>query len=339
VLGAGHGKAGVWGDTGGASGGGYYGVLGTADNNSAGGFYNNGAATTLIVGNSAPYMGYSGDALDATANGFEAFAVRGVNPNFIGVTGNTGTISATGQSNEYPAGVWGDTSTNIGFSFGVIGTADDNTAGLFANNSDRDTTLEVFNGGTGGLGAAVLVAAGPSGVCSMNTRGDMGCTGKVITTADVEGGARKVALYSVQSPENWFEDFGSAALSNGAATVALDATFAQTVNSGIAYHVFLTANGDCKGLYVTQKSPTSFEVREMGGGTSSVAFDYRIVAKRAGFESVRLADVTAQIKRQAIPIGKARRSAQPTIAPKSTTGKPVARLGTATPASTRPVPH
>ena len=36
------------------------------------------------------------------------------------------------------------------------------------------------------------------------------------------------------------------------------------------------------------KTPTSFEVRELGGGDASIAFDYRIVAKRLGYEDVRL---------------------------------------------------
>jgi hypothetical protein len=38
------------------------------------------------------------------------------------------------------------------------------------------------------------------------------------------------------------------------------------VNANLEYHVFLTPNGDCKGLYVHQKTATSFEVRELGGG-------------------------------------------------------------------------
>jgi hypothetical protein len=33
-------------------------------------------------------------------------------------------------------------------------------------------------------------------------------------------------------------------------------------------------------------------VRELGGGRSTVAFDYRIVALRRGFENVRLEDLT-----------------------------------------------
>jgi hypothetical protein len=55
--------------------------------------------------------------------------------------------------------------------------------------------------------------------------------------------------------------------------------------------VFLTPNGDCHGLYVASKSARGFTVRELGAGSSSIAFDYRIVAKRRGFEQVRLAEV------------------------------------------------
>jgi hypothetical protein len=35
-----------------------------------------------------------------------------------------------------------------------------------------------------------------------------------------------------------------------------------------------------------------FEVRELQHGTSNISFDYRIVAKRRGYESVRLEDIT-----------------------------------------------
>jgi hypothetical protein len=45
-------------------------------------------------------------------------------------------------------------------------------------------------------------------------------------------------------------------------------------------------------LYVTNETSTSFEVREQGEGTSNIAFDYRIVAKRIGFENIRLEDKT-----------------------------------------------
>jgi len=96
-------------------------------------------------------------------------------------------------------------------------------------------------------------------------------------------------LYCVESTENWFEDFGEAHLINGKAVVNIEALFSQTVNTGLTYHVFLTPGGECSGLYVTNKKPYSFEVRELNSGNSSITFSYRIVAKRKGFESLRLA--------------------------------------------------
>ena len=46
------------------------------------------------------------------------------------------------------------------------------------------------------------------------------------------------------------------------------------------YRVFLTPEGDCRGLYVRRKSAASFEVRELMGGGSAAAFAYRIVGRR-----------------------------------------------------------
>ena len=52
------------------------------------------------------------------------------------------------------------------------------------------------------------------------------------------------------------------------------------VNLDVPYKVFLTPDGNCRGLYVYRKSATTFEVRELGRGHSNISFDYRIVAKR-----------------------------------------------------------
>lgn len=48
---------------------------------------------------------------------------------------------------------------------------------------------------------------------------------------------------------------------------------------------------------MTNKTPTSFEVRELGGGLANIDFDYRIIAKRKGYEDIRLADKTEIVKR------------------------------------------
>jgi len=142
------------------------------------------------------------------------------------------------------------------------------------------------------------MASTPDGICGFGGAGDMTCTGQVKTLATTGGGSRKVETYAMQSAENWMEDFGSGLLQSGVAVVKIDATFAETVSATADYHVFITPNGDSKGLYVIKKTATSFEVRESGGGTSSLSFDYRIVAKRRGYEGQRLTDVTENFNRE-----------------------------------------
>jgi hypothetical protein len=61
--------------------------------------------------------------------------------------------------------------------------------------------------------------------------------------------------------------------------VKLDADFAKVIATD-GYRVFLTPEGNCKGLYVARKRGGAFEVRELNGGTSSVPFSYRIVGRR-----------------------------------------------------------
>jgi hypothetical protein len=206
----------------------------------------------------------------------------------IGVYGQDVEASASGSSQGFELGIWGDSGESSAIA--VLGSADDGWALYGLNNSDTNATLYVSNAGTGGTGA-VIQAVGKGGMCTADVNGSFSCTGGVAAVASVNGGA-KVALSAIHSAENWFEDAGSGQLSSGQAVVNIESVFGETVNTGVEYHVFLTPNGDCKGLYVAQKSPTSFVVKELGGGTSSIAFDYRIMAKRSGFETVRLADKT-----------------------------------------------
>ena len=121
--------------------------------------------------------------------------------------------------------------------------------------------------------------------------GNLNVTGTKSSVAQLSDG-RVVALYAVESPENWYEDFGTVRLSHGVARVLIDPTFAQTTNTELVYKVFLSPNGKCQGVYVAKKTATEFEVRELRHGKSNVTFDYRIVARRRGYESVRLKEVS-----------------------------------------------
>lgn len=154
----------------------------------------------------------------------------------------------------------------------------------------------------GGTDTAVIIGARADGdfIRAFRSGGDlrfrllndggfiaMGPKSAVVETASFG----KRLLYAMESPQNWFEDFGKARLVKGQANVRLDPIFLETVNTMDDYHVFLTARGNCKGLYVANQTSTSFEVMELQHGKSDIAFDYRIVAKRKGYEQTRLTEL------------------------------------------------
>lgn len=208
-----------------------------------------------------------------------------------------GELSANGESitgsgiSFGGSGTWGDGGPNDSSSglanYAVIGTTDNKSAGIFWDNSPNYYNLFAFNYATGSTGFPFAAENGDGAGCNIDPEGDLSCTGSKNAVVPVDAGRHQVALAAIESPRNWFEDFGSAELVGGVATVRLDARFIQTVNTKAEYHVFLTPNGDCKGLYVHQKTANSFEVRELGNGNSSVRFDYRITALRKNYENVR----------------------------------------------------
>jgi hypothetical protein len=268
------GGAGVWGDAGTF---GSTGVLATAD-----------ATTALAAINNNPLipaLESTNDSTSGTAPGISGNSNSSVG---IGVLGNVGQESETwGENSGFaPTGVSGD-SGNLG-GIGVWGTADSGYA-IFGENNGPYVTglfLNSSNSASYALEAGTLTRN-----CLVDTGGDLTCTGNVSGAVQGQGG-RVVRLYAVQSPDNWFEDFGSATLKNGSATIPLDPNFAATVNTSVEYHVFITPKGDSEALYIANETASGFEVHEHGGGRSNISFDYRIVGRRKGYENVRLEDVT-----------------------------------------------
>lgn len=240
------------------------------------------------------------------SNFSETIGLWGYSASGIGIGTYSEAVGASteGKTNGYiesaSVGVWADTTGDGTTEFGGIGvlsTVDMGYSIIGLSNSDLPTsffenddtfefadTLETYGGSFGGE-------------CDIDVQGDLSCSGSITPVAGVDGGFRKVALNTISSPESWFEDAGSAQLSNGKAVVNIEPVFGQTVNTGMEYHVFLTPKGDCQGLYVSNETPQGFEVHELRGGTSSIAFDYRIMAKRKGFEKLRLADKTRQFSK------------------------------------------
>ncbi len=217
-----------------------------------------------------------------------------------GLTLSGGTTGVSGSGSTY--GVYGSSGTiSEGGLYGVYGTG--GLYGIYGTGRGTGVYGIATGGGANGVvgqgGDAGVVGDGNvfgvygsssnwAGYFSGNVRvtGNLTVLGTKSAVVDTKDYGTRT-LYAVESPENWFEDFGTGQLTNGAAVITIEPVFAETVNLTEDYHVFLTPNGDCA-LYVDKKSPTTFTVRAMGGQTCSIAFDYRIVAKRLGYEDVRL---------------------------------------------------
>ena len=248
----------------------------------------------VTAGSSNSSYGVVGDAVASTGIPYGVYGVA-QSPTGIGTFGQNGALSDTGAywlTLGQGFGIFGDAGTVIGSTTGLGGFADNGKAGVFQNGGTIGYTTLTSIAGNAASYPFLAFNNATQEFCEITAIGDLGCTGTKNALVPIDGGARRVALSAIESPQNWFEDFGSAQLSSGSAVVAIDPDFAQTVNTATNYMVIPVPNGDCKGLYVTNKTPTSFEVQELGGGTSSIRFDYRIVVLRKKYENVRFADHT-----------------------------------------------
>lgn len=110
-------------------------------------------------------------------------------------------------------------------------------------------------------------------------------------------------LYAVESSEVWFEEIGTGYLEDGAVTVHFDPIFAETVNLNVDYHVTVTpVCAEAVLLFVSDKTAKGFTVQgvTLDNQPSSCAFDYRVSAKRLGYENTRLSptDMSSNSKDQ-----------------------------------------
>ncbi|SFW33530.1 Outer membrane protein OmpA [Chitinophaga sancti] len=107
-------------------------------------------------------------------------------------------------------------------------------------------------------------------------------TGTKSTIVKDEAGTRRL-LYCPEAPEVLFQDYGTGELTNGKAHIDLDKLLTQhiLVDAKHPLKVFIQLEGDCNGVFVTNKSATGFDVKELQNGASNVSFTWQIVASRA----------------------------------------------------------
>lgn len=222
------------------------------------------------------------------------FGVYGRSTNGIGVYGTSPSFYGVHGNSPSGAGVFGLSDTGFGvygYSSGVGGRA----VGLYgvANSGEGLVGLTQTGIGVHGNATSGGLAARFDGPTVVNGSFTVVGGAKSAAVPHADGDFRRV--YCQESPEPWFEDFGTATLANGRAEVALDPEF-EAVVKGDDYLVFLTPVGvDCS-LYVSRKGPHRFEVRSVGGSARDGTFDYRVVSRRKDavgkrLERIRAADI------------------------------------------------
>jgi hypothetical protein len=287
---------GVWGQTSSSSG---TGVFGIANSSTSGGQpigvyglvanatgagmegVNQHASGTgaVLVGNNAGGLyltNGSGAAFTGTGVGGFGYATTSTGGNgLVGVGNNLSKIytpargaGVTGTGKQY--GV-------IGFATNVTNTNPTNNNASAGANGASGGYFEVQNaGGTAQTWAYVGVRDNTSALRKIIGPGTVNTIVK-----DLHG--ELVALSAPEAPENLFQDYGEGKLVQGRGHVELDPILARNivVNEAHPLRVFIQLEGDCKGVYVANKTGTGFDVMELDGGRSDVPFTWCVVANRA----------------------------------------------------------
>jgi hypothetical protein len=215
---------------------------------------------------SGPTADYGGSGIGIDGRSGSGSGVQGISTTNAGIYGQSTNNAAVFGTSAY-AGVYGTSS-----SIGVWGTTTTGT-GVYGQATDP-------NGFAGQFAGRVYVSGSLTVV--------NGAKSAAVTRKDGTLGQ----MYCLESPESWFEDFGTEELEGGQTVVTLPADFDEVVK-GDDYRVFLTAIGDTGFLYVSRKGPHRFEVRSHDGAAANGSFDYRVVARRADPAGGRLEKVTA----------------------------------------------
>jgi len=237
-------------------------------------------------------------------NDLNGVGTFGEAPNGTGAFGDSASGSGVAGNSSSGSGVFGNSATGVGM-YGV------STAGPYGVRGDAGSA-----GGPPGAAGLLGVAVAPNAIAfgsvvtggatvagyfngNVTVTGNFNVSGtKSAVVKDAQGNHQLV--YCVESPDSWFEDFGTGTITNGKANVIIDPAFAYLVHLD-DYHVFITEHGGTHHhLTVQDKTPTGFtvsadhEIAALKGKTAadlSGTFAWRLVAKRADVKAARLEKV------------------------------------------------
>ncbi|WP_298955290.1 hypothetical protein [uncultured Nonlabens sp.] len=226
-----------------------------------------------------------GSGMAASGNSIGLFAYAG-----LGDVDNTNRGNAAG---EFVLDADDDTSTNTG-NDGTRARAKlagfDNVTPDGSQNNRNSYYGGYFSGGSESSNTPSYAYVGMRYRTNGNGNGTSGTgqdykvigTGTNSTLIDGPDGTPRI-MFSPEAPEILFQDYGVGQLQNGTVTIKLDPILKSAihVDANHPLKVFVTLEGECNGVYVTDKSGDGFTVKELQGGTSNASFSWQIVASRA----------------------------------------------------------
>lgn len=209
----------------------------------------NPSALYAQVNNTSTTMG-SG----AFKNAIYAYSNRGTTAGNPGYT--VGLNGLANSQNEDAIGVVGRSFGSSGFTIG----------GYFEGNNYAGTNIGyAYVGGNDGFGATKITG--------------LGTVAEIVPTPN----HGRVTLTCPESPEYWYQDYGSVDLVNGKAHVDLDPILADVIviNEQNPIRVFCTPVNMLyfNGVTIVNQTPTGFDLVELNGGKNSGKLDYQLVVK------------------------------------------------------------
>jgi hypothetical protein len=121
----------------------------------------------------------------------------------------------------------------------------------------------------------------------------------------------RVTLICPESPEYWYQDYGTVKLVSGKAHVELDPILADVifVTDSNPIRVFCTPVDMLyfNGVAITNRTQTGFDIIELNGGTHSGSLDYQVIAKpRTNYGEGRFAQAPGPVGAPTEHLGKAK---------------------------------
>lgn len=255
--------------------------------NSTSGAFDSGVKGISIRGIGVTGLSTSGTAVRAKGSGGNLFVGNGSAGTDVFRVDDGGNVFADGEAAV-------GNNPNTAFGLEARGTVEGLVGIGLSSNSAAVAS-------TGVSGAALYVATNASDTQTLRAddSGNLFITGLIFTAGGCSSGCvrdlkqpgTRVVTYAPREAAPVVEDVGEGQLTDGRSYVALDPNFASVIDQHGNYSVFITPEGDNRGLYVTGKTTRGFSVRESQGGHSTLPFSYRIVAQPYGPPQPRLARV------------------------------------------------